>query len=232
MDSVSGVGVVDKSVAVLQALAERGPLGLAELTAATGLSRPTAHRLARALETHGLVGRDGQGRFRLGLRLLAWGAQAAADTEALVDAARSLLAELRDATGESAQLYVRDDDRRVCVATAERRTGLRDTVPVGAALSLCAGSGARVLVAWSPDGDCFGFDPSELAAVRLRGWATTVGEREAGVASVSAPVRSPNGEVVAAIGVSGPADRFEGASARRLAGPVVDAARKLGARLG
>ena len=55
MDSLSGVGVIDKSVAILEALAERGPSSLAELVEATGFSRPTTHRLAVALETHGLV---------------------------------------------------------------------------------------------------------------------------------------------------------------------------------
>jgi hypothetical protein len=65
MDNSSGVGVLDKSVAVLTTL-ESGPASLAQLVAATGLARPTAHRLAVALERHRLVTRDSQGRFVLG----------------------------------------------------------------------------------------------------------------------------------------------------------------------
>ncbi len=222
MDSVSGVGVVDKSVAILDALAVDGPLSLAELVDATGVSRPTAHRLAVALEAHGLVGRDPEGRFRLGLRLLAWGTRAAAPAE-LVEAAGPVLARLRDETDESAQLYVRDGDRRVCVAVAERPSGLRDTVPVGASLPLTAGSGGSVLLAWSGVGD----RADRLDAVRSRGWAESVAEREAGVASVSAPVRDRGGVVVAAISVSGPIERLGKRPGGRLAAPVVAAARAL-----
>lgn len=221
MDSVSGVGVVDKSVAILDALAAHGPLSLAGLVDATGVSRPPAHRLAVALGAHGLVGRDADGRFRLGLRLLAWGSRAAAPAE-LVDAAGPVLAHLRDETDESAQLYVREGDRRVCVAVAERPSGLRDTVPVGASLPLTAGSGGSVLLAWSG-----GIDDARLEAVRTRGWAESVAEREAGVASVSAPVRDGDGAVVAAISVSGPVERLGKRPGRRLAAPVAAAARAL-----
>jgi DNA-binding IclR family transcriptional regulator len=214
--------VVDKSVAILDALAVRGPLSLAELVEATGISRPTAHRLAVALGEHGIVGRD-DGRFRLGLRLLAWGTRAAAP-EGLVETARAILVRLRDESGESAQLYVRDGDRRVCVAVAERPSGLRDTVPVGASLPLTAGSGGTVLLAWSDDVDG---DEARAAAVRTAGWAESVGEREAGVASVSAPVRERDGSVVAAISVSGPIERLGKRPGGRLAVPVVAAARAL-----
>ena len=68
MDSVSGIGVLDKAVAVLDAL-ETGPRSLLELVDATGLPRATAHRLAAALEVHGFVGRTADGRFQLGARL-------------------------------------------------------------------------------------------------------------------------------------------------------------------
>ena len=68
-ETSSGVGVLDKAAAVLSAL-ERQPLTLAGLVTATGLARPTAHRLAVALEFHRFVGRDLQGRFVLGPRLM------------------------------------------------------------------------------------------------------------------------------------------------------------------
>ena len=68
MDNSSGVGVLDKAALVLSAL-EAGPATLAGLVAGTGLARPTAHRLAVALEHHRLVARDMQGRFILGPRL-------------------------------------------------------------------------------------------------------------------------------------------------------------------
>jgi DNA-binding IclR family transcriptional regulator len=230
VDSVSGVGVLDKAVTILEALLDRGPSSLAELVTATGLSRPTVHRLATALETHGLVGRDADGRFRAGVRLLAWGSQAA-DGIALLDSARPILTRLRDATGESAQLFVRDGNHRVCVAAVERPSGLRDTVPIGVPLPLDRGSGGKVLLAFAPPS---GSDPElspELQKVRRRGWAASAGEREPGVASVSAPVLD-RGQVVAAIGVSGPIERVGREPGRRYAAAVVDAARELEAHTG
>jgi DNA-binding IclR family transcriptional regulator len=228
MDSLSGVGVIDKSAAILEALAELEAASLGELVEATGIPRPTAHRLAVALGAHGLVGRDERGRFRLGLRLAAWGGRVAALPPALIEHAAPVLAALRDETGESAQLYVRDGEHRVCIAAAERPSGLRDTVPVGARLSLTAGSGAKVLLAWE-DATTWpaGIEPAALRAVRQRGWAASVAEREPGVASVSAPVRDGRATVVAAVGVSGPIDRLGRRPGPRFGPTVVRAARAL-----
>src|SRR5215216_3630734 len=128
MDNSSGVGVLDKAALVLAAL-ESGPATLAGLVAGTGLARPTAHRLAVALEHHRLVARDLQGRFVLGPRLAEL--SVAAGEDRLLATAGPVLARLRDITGESSQLWRRQGDYRVCVAAAERPSGLRDTIPVG-----------------------------------------------------------------------------------------------------
>ena len=120
---------------------------------------------------------------------------------------------------------------RVCVANAERPIGLRDSIPVGATMSVLAGSAAQVLLAWQhPDRLHRGlvrarFNATMLSAVRRRGWAQSVGEREPGVASVSAPVRGPGGKVIAAISISGPIERM-GRQPGRVHGPVVVAAGK------
>ena len=196
MNDTSGVGVLDKAVSVLAA-AESGPATLAQLVDATGLARPTAHRIAVALERHRLLARDVQGRFVLGPRIAELASAAGEDR--LLAVAQPVLIQLRDATGESAQLYRRQADVRVCVAAAERASGLRDTVPVGAALPMTAGSAAQVLLAWE-EGERMHrglrgakFTATTLAGVRRRGWAASAAEREAGVASVSAPVRGPQG---------------------------------------
>src|SRR5829696_1629222 len=213
MGQPSGVGVLDKSVAVLDAAA-RAPVGLAELVEATGLPRATAHRLAVALEAHRLLVRDDAGRWVPGPRLAEL-ARSAPDP--LLAAAGPVLARLRDRTGESAQLYRRDGDERVCVAAAERTTGLRTAVALGARLPMTAGSGAQVLAAWAEE--------------RRRGWAYSVAQREAGVASVSAPVRDPAGAVVAAISVSGPIERLGRRPGPGFAPLVTAAAAALSARL-
>jgi DNA-binding IclR family transcriptional regulator len=227
MDSIqSGVQVLDRAVLLLDTVAQSGPCALADLVADTGLTRPTAHRLAVALERHGVLARDRDGRFVLGGRLTGWGE--AASRRVAADA-RPILADLVGQTGESAQLYVREGDRRVCVAVHERPSGLRDSVPLGAVLPLTRGSGGKVLVAWAQDARRFDIDPSALARVRRRGWAESVGEREAGVASVSAPVRVGGDEILAAISVSGPIERLGPHPGRRLAKPVVRAAHALAA---
>jgi DNA-binding IclR family transcriptional regulator len=230
MDNSSGVGVLDKAAIVLAAL-EAGPASLAGLVSATGLARPTAHRLAVALEHHRLVARDLRGRFVLGPRLAELASAAGEDR--LLAAAGPVLHQLREATGESAQLYRRQGDSRVCVAAAERPFGLRDTIPVGSALTMQAGSAAQILLAWEePDRMHRGlqgakFTATQLAGVRRRGWAQSVGEREPGVASVSAPVRSPTGRVLAAVSVSGPLERLTRQPGRLHAPAVLTAASRL-----
>jgi DNA-binding IclR family transcriptional regulator len=230
MDKSSGVGVLDKAAVVLGAL-EAGPATLAQLVSATGLARPTAHRLAVALEHHRLVGRDIQGRFVLGPRLAELAAAAGEDR--LLASAGPVLGVLREQTGESAQLFRRQGDHRICVAAAERPVGLRDSIPVGSALTMLAGSAAQVLLAWEePDRLHRGlqgarFTATTLSGVRRRGWAQSVGEREAGVASVSAPVRGPSGRVVAAVSISGPVERLTRQPGRQHAPAVLAGAGRL-----
>jgi DNA-binding IclR family transcriptional regulator len=204
---VSGVQTIDRTVSVIEAVATAGACSLADLVRLTDLARPTAYRLAIACEQQGLLARDADGRFRLGSRLVGWGAQAAR-MNPLVESARPVLANLVEQTGESAQLYVREGRQRVCVATHERASGLRDTVPLGAVMPLTKGSGGKVLLAWADDRDQFDVAASALEEVRRRGDADSSGEREPGVASVSAPVRGHDGQVLAAISVSGPAERM------------------------
>jgi DNA-binding IclR family transcriptional regulator len=225
VEQSSGVGVLDKAVLVLQAVHD-GAHSLAQLTERTGLSRATAHRLAVALEVHGLLARDGSGRWAIGPLV---GRLAGNDT--LLERAEPVLARLRDVTGESAQLYRRQGSERICGAAAERGSGLRDTVPVGAALPMTAGSAAQVLLAYSDEPPATGaaFTDRVLAEVRRRGWAHSVGEREAGVASESAPVLAADGTVVAAIRVSGPIERLGRQPGRLHAVAVVAAARELSA---
>lgn len=215
---------------VLDAL-EAGPTTLAQLVAATGLARPTVHRLALALMHHRLVGRDIQGRFVLGSRLVELASAAGEDR--LIASAGPVLLALRDATGESSQVFRRQGEWRVCVASAERPIGLRDTIPVGTQLSMKAGSAAQVLLAWEDHDRLLEglqnarFTPTVLAGVRRRGWAQSLGEREPGVASVSAPVRGPSGRVIAAVSISGPIERLTRQPGRIHAEVVSKAAQQL-----
>ncbi|WP_314685824.1 IclR family transcriptional regulator [uncultured Bifidobacterium sp.] len=224
----SGVGVLDKTVKILDAL-EFGPATLGQLVAATGLARPTAHRLAIALERHRFVLRDQHGRFMLGSRFAEL--SAAAGEDRLLTAAGPVLQTLLDRTGESAQIYRRQGDQRICIAAVERASGLRDSIPVGAMLSMEAGSAAQILLAWEDSERLHQglrqakFTAAQLSAVRRRGWAESINEREEGVASISAPIRNPSGQVIAATSISGPTGRMGSMPGQRYA-PLVMAAGK------
>ena len=131
------------------------------------------HRLAVALETPRPAAtrrrRAVLPRARPGRR----SARAAADASRSPALARPRSSALREHTGESVQLYVREGDARRCVVSLQSPHGLRWIVPEGALLPLDLGSAGRVL-------------SGELGEP---GWIETVEEREPGVASVSAPVR-------------------------------------------
>ncbi len=213
MDIVTGVGVLDKAAHVLRAVAER-PLSLNGLQTATGLPRATAHRLAVALELHGLVRRDAEGRFDLGPELAALG-RVASQRYPLADQALPALETLRDDTGESTQLFVREGSNRRCVVSLQSPHALRWIVPEGVLFPLDLGSAGRVLT-------------GEVGAA---GWVESVEEREAGVASVSAPVVADGG-VIAAVSVSGPIDRLTRSPGDRFGRRVVDAAAEIAGLIG
>lgn len=230
MDNHSGVGVIDKAAAILGAL-EGGPQTLAELVTTTHLARPTVHRLALALEHHRLVGRDASGAFVLGPRFEQFAAAVGEDR--LVSAALPVLTVLRDRTGESSQLYRRHGSHRICIAAVDRPVGLRDSIPVGTTMTMAAGSAAKVLLAWEQPEIVHAalatarFTAGELERVRERGFAESSGEREVGVSSVSAPVWGTSGTVVAAVSISGPAERLTAHPGALHAASVTEAARQL-----
>lgn len=209
MDMLTSVGVLDKAMIVLRSVAV-APRSLGELHESTGLPRATAHRLAIALEQHGLLRRDADGRFDLGLGLVTLG-KSAAERFPLIDVARPILEQLRDDTGESVQLFVREGSQRRCVVSLESTHGLRWIVPQGALLSLEVGSAGRV-----------------LSGERSRaGWIQSIGEREAGVASVSAPILAADGSLIAAVSLSGPIERLSRQPGKRFGTAVVDAAARI-----
>jgi DNA-binding IclR family transcriptional regulator len=229
----SGIGVLDKAVSVLHVIAE-SPCGLADLCQRTGLPRATAHRLAAGLEVHRLLARDAEGRWRLGPAISELAGQV---NDPLIAAGAAVLPRLREITGESVQIYRREGTSRICVAALEPPAGLRDTVPIGARMPMTAGSGAKVLLAYSDHATQQAVLPNAkftdraLTEVRKRGWAQSAAEREPGVASVSAPVRDAKGAVIAAISVSGPIDRMGRRPGARWAADLLAASEALTKRL-
>ena len=210
MDSVSGVGVLDKAFLVLNALVTR-PLSLAEAVDATGIPRATCHRLLSALEHHGAVRRNDDGLYCVGPTMAGLG-RAATSQFPFLGRAREIATEVRDRTGESVQVFVPETDGRRCVISLESPNGLRWIVPEGALFPLSRGSAGKV-----------------LARVKTTsgGWIESVEERVKGVASVSAPVCDSTGVIVAAFSVSGPLERMSRTPGAKYGAVVARAARTL-----
>jgi DNA-binding IclR family transcriptional regulator len=235
----TAVGVLDRCVSVLGAV-ESGARSFTDVVERTGLARPTAHRLIQGLEDHGFLVHVGGLGYVLGPRLLGLAASAMNDLP-LRALARPILERLARSTGESAQLFVRDRDKRVCIDTAESDSELRTIVEVGSALPLTRGSAGKVFLAWTGDhdrarliGTADDADRLEqqVATTRRRGWAESVAERAPGVASVSAPVFGPDRSLLAAVSVSGPVSRLGQLRAKRYAPAVIEAAKEIEHALG
>jgi DNA-binding IclR family transcriptional regulator len=240
------VGVLDRVMAILQAV-EGGARSHTEVARLTGLARPTAHRLLKSMRSHGLVTYIGGQGFRLGPKLLGLAATAMRELP-LRDLAQPVLDRLARMSGESAQLFVRDHDRRVCIAAAESRSELRTIVDVGADLPLTAGSAGKVFLAFGPPTSTAELLAAadrvtpktpigerlerQLATARRLGWASSAGERQPGVGSVSAPIHEPYGALLAVVSLSGPEQRVSRISAKRYAPAVVEAAKEIEKALG
>jgi DNA-binding IclR family transcriptional regulator len=200
---VSGVGVLDKAMYLLDVVQYSQPVSLAELVSKTGFPNTTAHRLVLALETHGFLRRDEAGRLLTGSRFA---------TGTLSQVAGPIMRQLTHQTGESSQLYVRRGQSRLCIVSVESPQELHTNVPVGSLLVIDKGSAGRLLMGHE-----------ELLR---RGWAESVGERVAGAASVSAPIYDAS-VLVAALSISGPIERLGTSPGERYAGPVVEAAKRI-----
>lgn len=197
---VSGVGVLDKAMYLLDVVEYSQPVTFAQLVSKTDFPKTTAHRLVLALETHGFVRRDESGRLVTGARFA---------TGMLPQIAEPILRQLTTETMESTQLYVRRGQWRLCVVSVESPEELRTTVPVGSLLVMTRGSAGKLL-----NGDRDGL---------RRGWTESVGERVPGIASVSAPVYDA-AVVIAAVSLSGPIERLGTSPGERYADKVMAAA--------
>ena len=243
------VGVLDKAMAILRVF-PRGNVvfGPREIAARTGLSLPTVYRLARALEGHGLLEKEGE-RFKLGLVLLHLGARVAGGIE-LRREVMPHLEWLSERTGENAELHIRREETRVPVELVRSSQNLRPFVEIGAPLPLHLGAGGKVLLAWLPEekqgslaaasaarfGGTEAFDTGalreELREVRTEGWAASDGERSPGVAAIAAPVFEAGGEVEGALLLSAPSVRLPAKQRRKFIPLVREAAARASRDLG
>ncbi|MDQ0848638.1 DNA-binding IclR family transcriptional regulator [Arthrobacter sp. B3I9] len=197
---------LERAAAILDAVG-RSAVSASELSRRTGLSLSTAHRLALQMVDYGFLRRTETSAFRLGDRFV---------RSSLENAGMPVLRELRDHTGETAQLWVRRSDERVCLVSADSRHELRATLPPGSRLPLPQGSSGRLLAA----------EEDALAELASTGWVESVGARTPGLGSVSAPVRTDEG-IVAAVCLAMPLARVSGSPGRDFGELVVRAAARI-----
>ncbi|HEX5590971.1 MAG TPA: IclR family transcriptional regulator [Candidatus Limnocylindrales bacterium] len=220
------MSVLEKTSSLIDCLGQAGePVSLAYVRSALDMPKSSTHRLLGELAALGIVRRTEGGRYSLGPRLLYWG-EAAAETFDLRTVAEPPMRRLRDELGESVHLYVRDHDKRVCIAAVEARHELRPFIQLGRPLPLRAGAAGKLLLAFADDeiqrlelrrartdGDTLPNAPGprladQLEQIRAERWATSVGERQDGVAAVATAVSDSRGRVVAALCISGPTTRL------------------------
>lgn len=242
------VRVVERACLVLDCFSEQQPrLQIADIRRLTGLPATTVARIAKTLVALDLLEREGD-EYRLGLRVLVWQAPATAGSD-LIAAAGPLVEQVRDHTGETTGVYVRQGAQRVAVAAASSHRSIIYRGYVGQVMPLHAGSAGRVFMAF----DDAAFDAAiragltrytdrtvtdadvlaeELARVRERGWAYSVEDREPGLSSLAAPVFGASGDVIAALAVGAPSFRLTDEAAEEYGPVVATAALALSQRLG
>lgn len=226
----------ERTLRVLEVLAEHPGARLSELAKAAGLPMATAHRIARMLGDRGYIQRDGPGgAYRLTAKMVQVGGMGYAQP-GLLDMARPALTQLRDATGETADLAVLCEGRAVIVATAQASDRFRVCSALGASEHLhCSAIGKALAAVQDPPivpQQLKAFTPNtitkkslllkEFEHIRDSRLAFDREECAIGVWCIAAPVSGRNGKCVAAIGISGPSSRL--AARERAAAKAVAAA--------
>lgn len=234
-----------KGLGVLVAVARHGSIRADAIAEALGLSLSSTYRYLAALTDARLV-TSGGGTYAPGPVLVALSARRR-DERHLIEVAQPALEELMIDTHETALLTVRSGTHAVCIAQVESPEMLRMSFHVGDILSLHAGAGQRILLAFAPEavvehvlGSALSRPTHEtlsadalrasLAVIRRERIAVSQGELMVGAVAIAAPVFE-RGHVVAAITVAGPRERCDAEWTNRVRGLVTVASTQVGAAL-
>ena len=241
--------VVHNALAVLEEIARRQPVTLAELHRVLGLPKTTVHRALATLAEAGWARSSEDRRWSIAPRAAVLGARASS-AGGLRELALPVMEALRDACGEAVHLTVPDGDAVVLIERIDSPRAVRTYNPVGSRAPLHASANGKAILAHLPEADRQAYlagdiatytrrtlsSPrrlrAELARVRRQGWARNRGEYVPDVAAVAAPIFSRDGRPIAAMSISAPADRLPEAKVPRAARLVGAAARELSALLG
>jgi DNA-binding IclR family transcriptional regulator len=189
-------------------------LSLTEISSRIGLNPSTTSRILSTLEMRNYIARNPETkRYQLGSQVWSLSVPSLESSDLRSLAAPHMLA-LYNMCNESVSLYVALDGRRVVLDRIETTHPLRRVINIGDRLSLSKGAGGKMLLAWMPEIERsqHGFEipelTEELEKCKRQGFAVSAGERELGVGAIAAPIFSASGQVVAALGLSGPTVRF------------------------
>ena len=221
VEAAGGVTAVTRALALMEAFeVGEASLTLAELSRRVGMHKTTVLRLARTLALSQYMVQREDGQWRLGPAAGWLGAryQAGFDVNNVVEPA---LHQLVKETAESASFYVREGDIRSCVARVEGPHSVRHNVRIGERLPLNRGAPGRVILAFS------GTAGEPYESIRERGYHISLGEREAEVASVAAPVFGLTWRLLGSMCISGPSSRLTKAKLEKHAKVVIRAANHL-----
>ena len=246
----SPVQSVDRAVAILYLLAERGAAGVTEVATALGVHKSTAFRLIAALEAGNLVEQDGERRkYHLGRGVLRLAGATAARLE-LPTESRPVCRQLAADLGEAVNIAILDGDEATNILQEYGTSSITGRNWIGQRTPLHATASGKVLLAWMDavarkellSGRLHRYTPAtvtkpaaleaELAHVCEQGWAATTEEFEVGLNAVAAPICGATGEVVGAVGVSGPSYRLTVESFPAVAARLLAGAGEISARLG
>lgn len=213
-----GVAALDRAIAILDAFApvDRS-LSLAEIAARTGLYKSTILRLASSLLRGQLLERLEDGRYRVGPATFRLGAIYQRSVVA-IDILLPIMRDLSERSWESVAFYVRSGDVRTCLYRVESKHPIRYTIREGDVLPLLAGSGGRVLAAFS------GEQGEPYETIRETYHHLSVGDRDPETAGISAPVFGPGRHLLGALTLAGPSTRVDAAFLRRMAPSLLQAA--------
>ena len=198
-----GVVAVDRALLLLKAFqGGDGALTLTELASRTQQHKSTVLRLLASLQQFGFMQRDAEGRYRLGPELARL-ASLYTGSFSLEAAVMPVLHALVEQTRESAALHVRQGEQRLCLYRVDSPQPIRDHIRAGDLLPLDRGAGGRVLMAFA------GAVGPLYAQARRELVLAVKGDRAEGVAGVSSPVFDASGQVVGALTLTLPVQRFK-----------------------
>lgn len=230
----ASVEAIERAIRILDAFDVDHPeLGVAEAARMLGLKRSTVHRALVTLESGGLLRQiTATQKYTLGPKVLNL-AYILQSQLSLTSIALPYMTALRDRCNETVALHILQGRHRIVVQQVESTHDLRRTYrDIGKELPLHAGSPGKLLLAYMPpeeiekeivESGLRRFTPltfvdrqallQELEEIRQRGYAISMGEHSPGIASISCPIRNQEGQVIAAINISGPSVRLTEAKA-------------------